>query len=118
KLREDTTGEFGGLGIEVGLLGASPDSVVVVEGVHKDGPGAHAGLKAGDLIVGVDGERTRGQPLEFAVRLMRGVPGTRVTLTISRAAWARTRDIPLVRRQVRMPSVADDALEAPGAPVV
>jgi carboxyl-terminal processing protease len=118
KLREDTTGEFGGLGIQVGLAGTGAESVVIVEGVHKDGPGAHAGLKAGDLILAVDGERIRGQPLEVAVRLMRGVPGTRVTLTVSRANWPRPRDVPLVRRQVRMPSLVAEPLEMPGAPVV
>jgi carboxyl-terminal processing protease len=105
KLREDTAGEFGGLGIEVGVDGEGDDAVVVVEDVHQDGPGAHAGLKTGDLIVGIDGEGTRGAPLEHAVRLMRGVPGTRVVLTVARASWSKPRDVPLVRRQVRVPSV-------------
>ncbi len=118
KLREDTAGEFGGLGIEVGILGEAKDAVVVVEDVHKDGPGAHAGLKVGDLILAVDGENTRGTPLPYAVRLMRGVPGTRVVLTLSRAAWGKSRDVPLVRRQVRVPAVDHDVFEAPGAPFI
>ncbi len=113
KLREDTAGEFGGLGIDVGVVGEGNDAVVVVEDVHKDGPGAHAGLKVGDLILGVDGEDTRGAPLPHAVRLMRGVPGTRVVLTLSRAAWSKPRDVPLVRRQVRVASVDVDSFEAP-----
>lgn len=113
KLREDTAGEFGGLGIDVGVAGEGKDAVVVVEEVHKDGPGAHAGLKVGDLVLAVDGEATRGEPLAHAVRLMRGVPGTRVVLTLSRAAWSKPRDVPLVRRQVRVPSVDVDAFEAP-----
>ncbi|MBM4282140.1 MAG: S41 family peptidase [Deltaproteobacteria bacterium] len=118
KLREDTAGEFGGLGIEVGVSGEGDDAVVLVEAVHKDGPGAHAGLRAGDLVVGIDGESTRGTPLPHAVRLMRGVPGTRVVLTILRAAWSKPRDVPLVRRQVRMPSVDGENLEAGSGGVV
>ena len=110
KLREDTAGEFGGLGVEVGIDGEGAAMVVVVEAVHEGGPAAHAGLKAGDLIVGVDGESTRGAPLEHSVRLMRGIPGTRVVLTVSRAGWSKPRDVPLVRRQVRVPSVSADLL--------
>lgn len=118
KLREDTAGEFGGLGIDVGVAGEGKDAVVVVEDVQRDGPGAHAGLKVGDLIVAVDGEATRGEPLEHAIRLMRGVPGTRVVLTLSRAAWSKPRDVPLVRRHVRVASVDVDHFEAPGSPFV
>jgi len=118
KLREDTAGEFGGLGINVGAIGDGADAVIAVEEVQKDGPGAHAGLKVGDLIVAVDGVSVRGLPLESGVRLMRGVPGSRVLLTISRAQWSRPRDVPLVRRHVRVTSVEHDLLEAPGAPVI
>jgi carboxyl-terminal processing protease len=112
KLREDTAGEFGGLGIDVGVDGEGETAVVVVEDVHKDGPGAHAGLRTGDLVLGIDGESTRGAPLEHAVRLMRGIPGTRVVLTVSRASWSKPRDIPLVRRQVRVASVATEVFDA------
>ena len=106
KLREDTAGEFGGLGIEVGASG----DVIQVEVVHADSPGAHAGLKPGDKVLAVDGESMRGQPLEASVKLMRGVPGTRVVLTVERKGWEKPRDIPLVRRQVRVPSVDGDDL--------
>ena len=118
KLREDTAGEFGGLGIEVGIAADGKDAVVVVQEVHKDGPGAHAGLKSGDLILAVDGEQTRGEPLPQVIRLMRGVPGTRVVLTLSRAAWSQPREVPLVRRQLRVPAVEKDFFEAPGAPFI
>jgi carboxyl-terminal processing protease len=106
KLREDTAGEFGGLGIEVGTSG----DYIQVEVVHTDSPGAHAGLKPGDRILAVDGEDMRGKPLEASVRLMRGVPGTRVVLTLERKGWERPRDVPLVRRQVHVPSVDVDDL--------
>ncbi len=110
KLREDTAGEFGGLGIEVGPYKEPGGDVIQVEVVHADSPGAHAGLKPGDKILAVDGESMRGQPLEASVKLMRGVPGTRVVLTVARKGWDHARDIPLVRRQVRVPSVDDDDL--------
>lgn len=110
KLREDTAGEFGGLGIEVGAAKAEGGEVLEVEVVHADSPGAHAGLKAGDRVLAVDGEVIRGKPLEASVRLMRGVPGTRVVLTVERKGWERPRDIPLVRRQVRVPSVDGEDL--------
>jgi len=118
KLREDTSGEFGGLGIGVGISGEGKDAVVVVEDVHKDGPGAHAGLRVADLIVAVDGVAVRGQPLDHAIKLMRGAPGTKVVLTIARAQWSKPRDVPLVRRHVRVKSVTSEIVEAPGLPVV
>ncbi len=106
KLREDTAGEFGGLGVEVGMDGAA----LRIEVVHKEGPGAHAGLKAGDRIVAVDGELMDEHALDASVRLMRGVPGTRVVLSIARSGWEGTRDIPLIRRQVKIPSVEGEDL--------
>jgi carboxyl-terminal processing protease len=110
KLREDTAGEFGGLGIEVGAARREGGDVIEIQVVHADSPGAHAGLKAGDKILAVDTESMRGKPLEASVRLMRGVPGTRVVLTVERKGWDRPREIPLVRRQVRVPSVDWDDL--------
>jgi carboxyl-terminal processing protease len=118
KLREDTAGEFGGLGIDVGAVGDGPEARLVIEAVRPDGPGAHAGLKAGDLIVAVDGTPLRGEPLEVGVRLMRGVPGTRVVLTVSRDQWSKPRDVPMIRRHVRVVSVERDLLSAPDAPAI
>jgi len=106
KLREDTAGEFGGLGLSVGVAGEGVDALLVIEAVHKDGPGAHAGLRMGDLITAVDGVSTRGdEHVDPAIRLMRGVPGSRVVLTVARDTWSKPRDVPLVRRHVRMNSV-------------
>jgi carboxyl-terminal processing protease len=118
KLREDTAGEFGGLGIDVGAVGDGPEAGLVIEAVRPEGPGAHAGLKAGDLIVAVDGTPLQGEPLEVGVRLMRGVPGTRVVLTVSRDQWSKPRDVPMIRRHVRVVSVEHDLLSAPGAPAI
>lgn len=118
KLREDTAGEFGGLGIDVGATGDGPDTQLVIEAVRPDGPGAHAGLAVGDVIVAVDGTPLHGEPLEVGVRLMRGVPGTRVVLTVSREQWSKPRDVPMIRRHVRVVSVEHDLLAAPGSPPI
>jgi carboxyl-terminal processing protease len=114
RLREDTAGEFGGLGIEVNTdqSGDSP-AAIVISTVHDDSPAANAGLRSGDLIIMVDGEDVRGAPLEGTVRLMRGVPGTKVMLRVERAGWKQPRDIPLIRREVIVPSVRSERL--PGA---
>ena len=118
KLREDTAGEFGGLGIDVGVVGEDDEAIAIIERVHTHGPAAHAGLRIGDLIVAIDGTSTRGEALEHTVRLLRGIPGTKVILSVSRAQWPKSHDVPLVRRQVRVESVQHDILEAPGAPVI
>jgi carboxyl-terminal processing protease len=108
KLREDTAGEFGGLGVEVGLRKDGDTEVLQIEVVHEGGPGANAGLKPGDVVLAVDGEAMTDRPLEASVRLMRGLPGTRVVLTLRRKGWDAPRDVPMVRRQVKIPSVDVD----------
>jgi carboxyl-terminal processing protease len=119
KLREDTAGAFGGLGLVVGVVGAGVDAGLVVEQVDKDGPGAHAGLKVGDRVIAVDGfEAVGDDAVDVAIRRMRGVPGTRVGLTVTRTSWVKPRDVPLVRRQVRTRSVEHAVLSAEGAPVI
>jgi carboxyl-terminal processing protease len=119
KLREDTAGAFGGLGLVVGVVGVGVDAGLVIEQVDKDGPGAHAGLKVGDRVLAVDHVEARGDDaVGVAIRRMRGVPGTRVGLTIGRTTWGKPRDIPLVRRQVRTTSVEHTVLSTNGAPLV
>jgi carboxyl-terminal processing protease len=119
KLREDTAGAFGGLGLVVGVVGVGVDAGLVIEQVDKDGPGAHAGLKVGDRVLAVDEFEARGDDaVGVAIRRMRGVPGTRVGLTIGRATWGKPREIPLVRRQVRTNSVEHAVLATSGAPLV
>ena len=84
ELRESfvqTSGEFGGLGIEITM----EEVVIKVLYPIEDTPAERAGLKAGDLITHVDGEQVQGQTLTQAVRRMRGRPGTSITLTIRRA---------------------------------
>jgi carboxyl-terminal processing protease len=107
KLKEDTAGEFGGLGITVSARG----DVVFIDAVVEDGPAATAGIAAGDELIGVDGVSLVGMPLDGAVKLLRGVPGTRALVTVRRASWSSPRDIPLVRRQVRVGSVESHLLD-------
>lgn len=75
-----TRGEFGGIGIEIAIR----DEVLTIVAPIDDTPGYKAGLKAGDKIIEIEGESTKGITLEDAVNKLRGPKGTKVTFTISR----------------------------------
>ena len=79
-LKVGTSGEFGGLGIEVGM----ENGFIKVIAPIDDTPAARAGLEAGDLIMRVDDQPVKGMTLNDAVNLMRGKPGTHITLTVMR----------------------------------
>jgi len=100
-VRSDTSGEFGGLGIEIG---AEPESLRVIAPLD-DTPAARAGLQAGDRILAIDGETTKGMTVLAAVKRMRGVPGTKVKLTLDRTGFSAPRDIVLQRDHIRVESV-------------
>jgi len=93
-------GEFGGLGIEVSMQ----DDYVLVVAPIEGTPAFEAGLKAGDLITGLDGVSIKGASLMDAVRMMRGRPGTDIRLTISRADQAPF-DVELTRAVIKVRSV-------------
>ncbi|MGC1440348.1 MAG: PDZ domain-containing protein, partial [Burkholderiaceae bacterium] len=80
ELQVGTQGEFGGLGIEVGV----EDGYIKVVSPIEDTPAARAGVKAGDLIIKIDEKPTKGMSLADAVKLMRGKPKTPIVLTMSR----------------------------------
>ena len=80
ELQVGTQGEFGGLGIEVGM----EDGFVKVVAPIDDTPAARAGIKSGDLIVKLDETSVKGMTLNDAVKRMRGKPNTNITLTIVR----------------------------------
>ncbi len=107
-LREQTRGEFGGLGIEVT---AENDFIKVVSPID-DTPAFRAGLKAGDLITAIDGKSTRGITLNEAVDRMRGAVGTALTLTIFREGQEPF-DVSLTRDRIKVQSVRS-RLEAEG----
>jgi len=81
-VQERTSGQFGGLGIEVTM----ENGFVRVISPIDDTPAAEAGLQAGDLIIGIDGETIMGMTRDQAVKKLRGEPGSTVNLTINRAA--------------------------------
>ncbi|NIO41074.1 MAG: PDZ domain-containing protein, partial [Burkholderiales bacterium] len=78
EVRIGTEGQFGGLGIEVTM----ENGFVKVVSPIEDTPAAQAGLKPGDLIVRLDEKAVKGMTLTDAVKLMRGKPGSTITLTI------------------------------------
>ncbi len=95
-----TKGEFGGLGIQVMM----EDGLVKVIAPIEDTPAARAGMKSGDLISHVDGAPIKGKKLGEAVRLMRGPPGSDITLTVLRPAEAAF-DVVITRAVIQVKSV-------------
>jgi carboxyl-terminal processing protease len=106
-LQAGTSGEFGGLGIEVGL----EDGFVKVISPIDDTPAQRAGVKAGDLIVRLDEKPVKGMSLEEAIGLMRGKPGTEVVLTIAREGEENPLRITVVRDIIKVASVKGRLLE-------
>ncbi|MCO4030540.1 S41 family peptidase, partial [Pseudomonas aeruginosa] len=106
ELQESTSGEFGGLGIEVG----SEDGFIKVVSPIDDTPAARAGIQPGDLIVQIDGKPTKGQSMTEAVDSMRGKAGSPITLTIVRDG-GRPFDVELKRAIIKVKSVKSQVLE-------
>ena len=91
EMQTDTKGEFGGLGIEIGMEAG----VVKVISPIDDTPAARAGIKAGDYIVQIGKEQVQGKSLLEAVKLMRGPVGTSINLTIRRKTLKNLWNLPL-----------------------
>ncbi|MBO3278259.1 S41 family peptidase [Pseudomonas schmalbachii] len=106
ELQESTSGEFGGLGIEVG----TEDGFIKVVSPIDDTPAARAGIQPGDLIVQIDGKPTKGQSMNEAVDSMRGKPGSPIVLTIVRGG-GRPFDVELKRAIIKVKSVKSQILE-------
>jgi carboxyl-terminal processing protease len=104
-LQVNTHGEFGGLGIEVGM----EDGFVKVISPIEDTPAYRAGIKAGDLIVKLDDTPVKGMTLSDAVKRMRGKPKTQIILTIARKGetkrghCTRNRSLPRLPASSRIP---------------
>ena len=101
KFIDDTRGQFEGIGMEVGIKKDQLQVITPLEGT----PAQKAGLRAGDVIVKIDGKTTANMSVDEAVDLIRGPKGTELTLTIFRDEWKETRDIKLVRDVIEIPSV-------------
>ncbi len=107
ELREHTTGEFGGLGIEVGLERGVVRVISPIDGT----PAARAGLRPGDLILQLDERSTQGMSLEEAISVMRGPKGTSITLTIAREGLNEPLVVVIERDTITAQSVRSEVLE-------
>ncbi len=100
-MQTDTKGEFGGLGIEIGMEAG----VVKVIAPIDDTPAANAGIKAGDYIVRIDGTQVQGKSLMEAVKLMRGAVGTSTKLTVRRKNVKKPLEFNITRQIIEVKSV-------------
>jgi len=107
ELQVNTTGEFGGLGLEVGL----EDGFVKVISPLDDTPAQKAGIEAGDLIIKIDGKPVKGMALNEAVDSMRGPRGSTIELTIVREGVHQPFDVKLKRDTIKVLSVKSRSLE-------
>jgi carboxyl-terminal processing protease len=107
ELQVGTHGEFGGLGIEVGM----EDGFVKVISPIEDTPAFRSGVKAGDLIVKLDETPVKGMSLNDAVKRMRGKPKTDITLTIVRKGENRPVVVTLTREVIKVQSVKSKVVE-------
>jgi len=106
-LTEDTTGSYAGLGIEV----LQVDGTLRVVAPIDDSPAERAGIKAGDIIVQIDGKPVQSDDLESAVASLRGKPGTEITLNILHEKQTQPIDVKLRREEIRVASVRGKLLE-------
>ncbi len=107
EMQTETSGEFGGLGIEVGM----ESGVVKVISPIDDTPASNAGIKAGDYIVKINKTQVQGKSLSEAVDLMRGPVGSEIELTIRRKGERKALTFNIVREIIQIQSVKSDLLE-------
>jgi carboxyl-terminal processing protease len=100
-MRDKTQGKFGGLGIVISIRGGVLTIISPIDGTPAD----LVGLKAGDQILKIDEASTVNMSLNDAVDLLRGDPGTKVTVSVLRKGWAESRDFEIVRAIVKVESL-------------
>jgi carboxyl-terminal processing protease len=101
ELEVETSGSFGGIGIEITIL---KDVLTVVSPI-EDTPAYTAGIKAGDQIIRIDGKSTKDITITEAVKKLRGPRDTKVTITIMREGMAKPKDVVIVRSIIKVRSV-------------
>ena len=106
EMQTDTKGEFGGLGIEIGMEAG----VVKVISPIDDTPAAKAGIKAGDYIVKIGKEQVQGKSLLEAVKLMRGPVGTSINLTVRRKNIKKPLEFKIIRKIIEVKSVSSKVM--------
>jgi len=107
EMQIDTKGQFTGLGIQIGIK----DNILTVIAPIEDTPAYKAGVKAGDKIIKINGESTKGMSLYDAVTRLRGPKGTSVTITIVREGLGEPMDITIVRDIIRIKSVKSKVVD-------
>jgi carboxyl-terminal processing protease len=107
EMQVDTKGEFGGVGIQIGIK----EGMLTVIAPIEDTPAYKAGIKAGDKIIKINNEFTKDMSLQDAVSKMRGVPSSTVKITILREGWKETRDFTITREVIKIKSVRSKTLE-------
>ncbi len=107
EMQTETSGEFGGLGIEVGM----ESGVVKVISPIDDTPASRAGIKAGDYIVRINNVQVQGKSLSEAVDLMRGPVGSSIELTVRRRGEKKALTFNIIREIIEIQSVKTDLLE-------
>lgn len=107
EMQIDTTGEFGGLGIEITLK----DGMLTIVSPIEDTPADRIGLEAGDMIVKIDDRLTKDLSIMEAVGLMRGPKGTNITVTIMRDSFDKPREFTLTREIIKVKSVKSRMIE-------
>jgi carboxyl-terminal processing protease len=108
QMRDDTTGEFDGLGLELTVQ----DGELTVISPVVESPGERAGLRPGDRVLSIDGSPTKEMSLAEATRRMKGAAGTKVTLEIMREGFTAPQKLVLVRDRIRTQSVDVRVLDA------
>jgi carboxyl-terminal processing protease len=107
ELKEGTTGQFGGLGIEVTM----ENGFIKVVSPIDDTPAQRAGIKTGDLIIKLDDKPVKGMTLADAVKLMRGEPGSKIMLTVVREGEEAPLKLTIARDIIKVKSVKSRMLE-------
>jgi carboxyl-terminal processing protease len=101
EMQVETSGSFGGLGIEITLR----DDILTVVSPIDGTPASRAGLQPGDRIIKIDGLTTKDMQLSDAVKRMRGKPGSKVTITVAREGWTEPKDFEIQREVIHVQSV-------------
>jgi carboxyl-terminal processing protease len=107
EMQVDTKGEFGGLGIQIGVK----DGVLTVIAPIEDTPAFRAGIKAGDKIIKIEDEMTKNMTLFEAVSKMRGEPKTAITISILREGWKDLKAFTIIRDVIKIKSVKSKVIE-------
>ena len=108
ELSEETSGKFGGLGIEITLM---KDGYIGVISPIDDTPASRAGIQAGDVIVKIEGMVTKGMSVSDAVGKLRGQPGTKVSITIYREGLDKPFDVTIERAIIEVATVKSKVIE-------